>query len=197
MLDVAEITTTAPSFYAILPFTPIVGVLIFDGKWGPQLHIITILVLCMLIAAILEFVRGFNTQKVFSGLEVAYRGMADAFANVVMLLVAAGVFARGLSTIGFIQSLISIATSFGSASIILMMVLVILTMLAAMTTGSGNAPFYAFVEMILSWRIPPALTQLTLLSRCCRRQTLDAQSPRSPVWWLLLQVWRRFLRSKW
>ncbi|WP_252184272.1 single-stranded DNA-binding protein, partial [Escherichia coli] len=42
----------------------------------------------------------FNTQKVFSGLEVAYRGMADAFANVVMLLVAAGVFAQGLSTIG-------------------------------------------------------------------------------------------------
>ncbi len=57
-------------------------------------------------------------------------------------------FARGLSTIGFIQSLISIATSFGSASIILMLVLVVLTMLAAMTTGSGNAPFYAFVEMI-------------------------------------------------
>ncbi len=49
----------------------------------------------MLIAAVLEFVRGFNTQKVFSGLEVAYRGMADAFANVVMLLVAAGVFCPG------------------------------------------------------------------------------------------------------
>ncbi len=29
-----------------------------------------------------------------------------------------------------------------------MLVLVILTMLAAVTTGSGNAPFYAFVEMI-------------------------------------------------
>lgn len=97
MLDVSEITTTAPAFYAILPFTPIIGVLIFDGKWGPQLHIITILVICMLIASILEFIRSFNTQKVFSGLEVAYRGMADAFANVVMLLVAAGVFAQGLA----------------------------------------------------------------------------------------------------
>ena len=107
MMDVSEITTTAPAFYSILPFTPIIGVL-----------------------------------------EVAFRGMADAFAGVVMLLVAAGVFAQGLSTIGFIQSLISIATSFGSASIILMLVLVVLTMLAAMTTGSGNAPFYAFVEMI-------------------------------------------------
>ena len=51
MLDVNEITTTAPAFYAILPFTPIIGVLIFDGKWGPELHIITILVLCMLLAA--------------------------------------------------------------------------------------------------------------------------------------------------
>lgn len=75
MLDVSEITTTAPAFYAILPFTPIIGVLIFDGKWGPQLHIITILVICMLIASILEFIRSFNTQKVFSGLEVAYRGI--------------------------------------------------------------------------------------------------------------------------
>lgn len=29
--DVVE--TNAPAFYAILPFTPIIGVLIFDGKW--------------------------------------------------------------------------------------------------------------------------------------------------------------------
>ncbi|KEA51986.1 C4-dicarboxylate transporter [Mangrovibacter sp. MFB070] len=147
-LDVKEIDTKAPSFYAILPFTPIIGVLIFDGKWGPSLHIITILVICMLLSAIIEFLRSFNTKTVFAGLDVAWRGMADAFANVVMLLVAAGLFAQGLSTIGFIQSLISIATSFGSGSIILMLVLVVLTMLAAMTTGSGNAPFYAFVELI-------------------------------------------------
>ncbi len=148
MLDVSEIQTSAPAFYAIMPFSPIIGVLIFDGKWGPQLHIITILVICFLLMAVMEFLRGFNTRKVFDGLEVAYRGMADAFVSVVMLLVAAGVFAQGLSTVGFIQSLISIATSFGSASIILMLVLVVLTMLAAMTTGSGNAPFYAFAELI-------------------------------------------------
>jgi DcuC family C4-dicarboxylate transporter len=147
-LDIKEIDTRAPSFYGILPFTPIIGVLIFDGKWGPSLHIITILVICMLLSAIIEFLRSFNTKTVFAGLDVAWRGMADAFANVVMLLVAAGLFAQGLSTIGFIQSLISIATSFGSGSIILMLVLVVLTMLAAMTTGSGNAPFYAFVELI-------------------------------------------------
>ena len=93
-------------------------------------------------------------QQKLAGLEaklpaaLTRQAVALALSIVVMLLVAAGVFAQGLSTIGFIQSLISIATSFGSASIILMLVLVVLTMLAAMTTGSGNAPFYAFVEMI-------------------------------------------------
>lgn len=153
--------------------------------------------ICMLLAAILEFVRGFNTQKVFTGLEVAFRGMADAFAGVVMLLVAAGVFAQGLSTIGFIQSLISIATSFGSASIILMLVLVVLTMLAAMTTGSGNAPFYAFVEMILNWHTPPASTRLTCPFRCSRPPTWVVPFLRYRAWWLRLQGWQKSLRLKW
>ncbi|AKP32395.1 MULTISPECIES: anaerobic C4-dicarboxylate transporter DcuC [Yersinia] len=148
MMDVNDITTNAPAFYAILPFTPIIGVLIFDGKWGPELHIITVLVICMLVAAVIEFIRSFSAKTVFTGLEVAYRGMADAFATVVMLLVAAGVFAQGLSTVGFISGLIGLAQSFGTGGIIMMLVLVVITMLAAMTTGSGNAPFYAFVELI-------------------------------------------------
>lgn len=143
ILDVNEITTNAPSFYAILLFTPIIGVLIFDGKWGPELHIITILVICM-------------------------------------LLVAAGVFAQGLSTIGFIDSLISIATSFGSASIILMLALVVLTMLAAMTTGSGNAPFYAFVEMIPklahSSGINPAYLSIPMLQASNLARTISPVS---------------------
>ncbi|MGF6190837.1 DcuC family C4-dicarboxylate transporter [Serratia sp. 509] len=148
IMDVSEITTNAPGFYAILPFTPILGVLVFDGKWGPELHIISVLVICMFLAAVIEFIRSFNAKTVFAGLEVAYRGMADAFASVVMLLVAAGVFAQGLSTVGFISGLISLAQSFGTGGIIMMLVLVVITMLAAMTTGSGNAPFYAFVELI-------------------------------------------------
>ncbi|WP_409306261.1 anaerobic C4-dicarboxylate transporter DcuC [Pectobacterium sp. B1J-3] len=148
ILDASEIATDAPRFYAILPFTPIMGVLIFDGKWGPELHIITILVMCMLLSAVLEFIRFFNAQKIFAGLDVAYRGMADAFSSVVILLVAAGVFAQGLSTVGFISGLIGLAQSFGSGGLVIMLVLVVITMLAAMTTGSGNAPFYAFVELI-------------------------------------------------
>lgn len=147
-LDVSEIQVNAPSFYAILPFTPIIGVLIFNGDLGPKLHIITILVICMIMTALIEFIRKFSAQEVFKGLEVAYRGMADAFASVVMLLVAAGVFAQGLTTVGFINNLLGLAQSFGNGGFVMMMVLVSITTLAAFTTGSGNAPFYAFVELI-------------------------------------------------
>ena len=148
-INADEIKTTAPSYYAILPLLPIIGVLIFDGKWGlPNLHIVTVMVLCFIITAAVDFLRSFNAKQTFDNLIVAYRGMADAFAGVVMLLVAAGVFAQSLSTIGFITNLISSAQSFGGSAFFMMLVLAVITILATMATGSGNAAFYAFAELI-------------------------------------------------
>ena len=148
-LNADEIKTAAPNYYAILPLLPIIGVLIFDGKWGlPNLHIVTVMVLCFIITAVVDFLRSFNAKQTFDNLMVAYRGMADAFAGVVMLLVAAGVFAQSLSTIGFITNLIDSAQSFGGSAFFMMLVLAVITILATMATGSGNAAFYAFAELI-------------------------------------------------
>lgn len=148
-LNADEIKTTAPNYYAILPLLPIIGVLIFDGKWGlPNLHIVTVMVLCFIITATVDFLRSFNAKQTFDNLIVAYRGMADAFAGVVMLLVAAGVFAQSLSTIGFITNLLDSAQSFGGSAFFMMLVLAVITILATMATGSGNAAFYAFAELI-------------------------------------------------
>ena len=148
-LNADEIKTTAPNYYAILPLLPIIGVLIFDGKWGlPNLHIVTVMVLCFIITAVVDFLRSFNAKQTFDNLVVAYRGMADAFAGVVMLLVAAGVFAQSFSTIGFITNLIDSAQSFGGSAFFMMLVLAVITILATMATGSGNAAFYAFAELI-------------------------------------------------
>ena len=148
-INADEIKTTAPNYYAILPLLPIIGVLVFDGKWGlPNLHIVTVMVLCFIITATVDFLRSFNAKQTFDNLVVAYRGMADAFAGVVMLLVAAGVFAQSLSTIGFITNLIDSAQSFGGSAFFMMLVLAVITILATMATGSGNAAFYAFAELI-------------------------------------------------
>lgn len=149
-LTVGEIETDAPKFYCILPFLPIIGVLLFNGEIFPKLHIVAILIICLFFSAILEFIRFRKAPEVFQGLEAAYQGMANAFSSVVILLVAAGVFAQGLKSVGFIDNLLHLADSAGAGGIFLMILLVLITTIAAITTGSGNAPFYAFVELIPS-----------------------------------------------
>ena len=75
-----------------------------------------------------------------------------------MLLVAAGVFAQGLSTIGFIQSLISIATSFGSASIILMLAPKARTPRTQTTdNGKQNTYFSSLDNMVAQGNVLPVL----------------------------------------
>ena len=50
-------------------------------------------------------------------------------------------------TVGTIDALIGLAERAGADGFALMLLLVGLTVAAAVATGSGNAPFYAFVEL--------------------------------------------------
>lgn len=50
-------------------------------------------------------------------------------------------------SIGAIDNLIHLADNAGAGAIALMLLLTGLTVAAAIATGSGNAPFYAFVEL--------------------------------------------------
>ncbi|MBE2897224.1 anaerobic C4-dicarboxylate transporter DcuC [Pasteurellaceae bacterium HPA106] len=139
--------TDAPTFYIILPFLPIAGLLLFNGETLPKLSLGAVVVLTIIITAVIEFIRKRSARAVYEGIEVCYNGMAEAFSGVVMLLVAAGVFAEGLNQIGFIRDLIDTAQQFGSAALIMMLTLVVITMLVTIASGSGNAAFYAFVEI--------------------------------------------------
>ncbi|NQZ52021.1 MAG: anaerobic C4-dicarboxylate transporter DcuC, partial [Moritella sp.] len=103
--DISEITVTAPGYYSILPFLPIVGVFVFNGSTieGLELDIYTIVVFSIFISAVVDYItKRFNGKATLEDLESCYEGMADAFKGVVMLLVAAGVFAQGLMSIGAI-----------------------------------------------------------------------------------------------
>ncbi|MCW8345727.1 anaerobic C4-dicarboxylate transporter DcuC [Vibrio sp. ZSDZ65] len=149
-VDVSEMKVDAPAFYCLLPFLPIIGVFLFNGRTIPglSLDIYTIVVGSIFIGAVINFItQRFNGKKTLEDLESCYQGMADAFKGVVMLLVAAGVFAQGLMSIGAIDNLLHLADSAGAGGVALMLILTGLTVAAAIATGSGNAPFYAFVEL--------------------------------------------------
>ncbi|GAL06601.1 anaerobic C4-dicarboxylate transporter DcuC [Photobacterium aphoticum] len=149
-VDISEMEVKAPGYYSILPFLPIIGVFAFNGETIPglSLDIYTIVVMSIVIGAIVDYVtKRFNGKQTLEDLESCYQGMAEAFKGVVMLLVAAGVFAQGLMSIGAIDNLIGLAESAGAGGFALMLLLTGLTVAAAIATGSGNAPFYAFVEL--------------------------------------------------
>lgn len=78
-----------------------------------------------------------------------------------------------------------------------MLVTVVLTMLAAMTTGSGNAPFYAFVEMIPklahSSGINPAYLSIPML----QASNWAVPFPRYRAWSSPLPGWQKSRRLKW
>lgn len=149
-LHIEDLKTTAPWYYFFLPFLPIAGVVLFSGKLEsfPKLHIITVVLLCIFIGVVFEVIRYFDAKKVLDELSVCYKAMGEAFAGVVMLLIAAGIFAQGLTTVGFIDTLIGFASSSHAGAFGMLLVLVVITFLATVTTGSGNASFYAFVELI-------------------------------------------------
>ncbi|GAJ76202.1 anaerobic C4-dicarboxylate transporter DcuC [Vibrio sp. JCM 18905] len=151
-IDVSEIKADAPAFYAALPFLPIIGVFLFNGRTIPglSLDIYTIVVGSIFLGALIHYVvNKFDGKKSLEDLDSCYAGMADAFKGVVMLLVAAGgVFAQGLMSIGAIDNLLHLADNAGAGGVALMLILTALTVAAAIATGgSGNAPFYAFVEL--------------------------------------------------
>ena len=138
----------APRGYALLPCLPLLGIFLFDGRYDVRLDINAIIIFSLLVAALSEFARKRDARKLYDGLQAAYHAMAEAFASVVMLLVAAGVFAHGLKCVGFIDQLLLFGEGGIASSFVVLVLLVLLTALVAFTTGSGNAPFYAFVELI-------------------------------------------------
>ena len=138
----------APRGYALLPCLPLLGIFLFDGRYDVRLDINAIIIFSLLVAALSEFASKRDARKLYDGLQAVYHAMAEAFASVVMLLVAAGVFAHGLKCVGFIDQLLLFGEGGIASSFVVLVLLVLLTALVAFTTGSGNAPFYAFVELI-------------------------------------------------
>lgn len=140
----------APAFYALLPMLPILMAVGTSTLFvsGINLNIITIVFIAMAVAMLIEWLRTFNLKSVCEGFSYFLKGMGAAFTGVVGLLVAAGIFAQGIKTIGAIDRLILMAQHIGLPPFAMAVVFALVTLAAAIIMGSGNAPFLAFVELI-------------------------------------------------
>lgn len=141
-----EAVDTPPFFYAILPTVPLIFVLLFGyfQFQGIKMDINVALFLGIFIAMISEYIRHRDLKKVFSSIQQFFDGMGVQFATVVTLIIAGEVFAKGLQSLGAIDTLIfhAQAAGFGKDGMIFVMSFII--MVCSFIMGSGNAPFFAF-----------------------------------------------------
>ncbi|MDY0592591.1 C4-dicarboxylate transporter DcuC [Pasteurella multocida] len=138
-----------PAVYVLLPLLPLVLILTFSKLLvsSIKMNAATAMIISLFIAMLFEFVRKKDVKQVFAEMQVFFDGMGKQFAAVVTLIVAGETFAKGLTAVGAIDTIISGAQTFGFGVFLMTLVMVLIIALSAIVMGSGNAPFFAFAAL--------------------------------------------------
>lgn len=142
--------------YAILPLLPILLLIVVfaiqsfmpDLKINISVEVATLF--SFVVALICEIIRKRKVKAALDGTETFFKGMGGAM-PIVALLVAASVFVTGLKAIGLISALQNAMTGIqgGGLGFVLPLILVALTALIVLLSGSGTALFFAMVPLMV------------------------------------------------
>ena len=100
-----------PLYYAILPVMPLILMLgslflAHVGLMQSELHLVVVMLLSLTVTMFVEFFRKHNLRETMDDVQAFFDGMGTQFANVVTLVVAGEIFAKGLTTIGTVDAVI-------------------------------------------------------------------------------------------
>lgn len=142
-----------PGFYALLPLLPLVLIVVSAilnrlGVIGFEAEILPVTVVSLMITMIIESIRLRNVNYAVDSFKEFFAGLGEGAAGVVSLIVAAAILVEGITQMGVIDALTSLAQSSSGAAVLMVAVFVIATGLMALLTGSGVAPYFAFSEMV-------------------------------------------------
>lgn len=145
----SENNIDVPTFYALLPVLPLGLILAFSQLWISwiKMDVITAMIISVFISMIFEFVRKRDGKEVLKSIQIFFDGMGTQFATVVTLIVAGETFAKGLTSIGAIDTVIKGAQGAGFGAIGMTVVMTGVIVVASIVMGSGNAPFFAFAAL--------------------------------------------------
>lgn len=180
--DVKRPSTAAPKVYALLPFLPMVLVVVFSQyciDWI-KLDITALMLLCVVIGMCFETIRWKgNFDKIATGLKVFLQAMGKSLAGVVSLVIAAGVFAEGFKALGMIDAIVGVANDVGAGALGMSILFVVITTLVTLIAGSNGASFYPLVEMVPKIAKDMGVNPVTLVLPMHQASTIAR--PMSPV----------------
>ncbi|MCB9732821.1 MAG: C4-dicarboxylate transporter DcuC [Deltaproteobacteria bacterium] len=147
--DDADAQEKAPAYYAIFPVLPLLMLLLLSGVFSVlpvplELDTTTAMIATTAIAAAVHALRVRDVGRSLSSLKIFWKGMADIFATVVTLIIAADIFAKGLISLDLIGGLLRIASGLGLGAVGVGILMSVMIFLATILMGSGNASFFAF-----------------------------------------------------
>ncbi|MDD2959489.1 MAG: C4-dicarboxylate transporter DcuC [Lachnospiraceae bacterium] len=141
--------------YAILPLLPIlllIGTFAVQKLTGAKIDIsVEVAALfSFLIAILCELIRSRSGKKTLDATESFFKGMGGSM-PIVALLVAGTIFVTGLKSIGLISALQNAMTGMQGSGMgfVLPLLLVALTALIVLLSGSGTALFFAMVPLMV------------------------------------------------
>lgn len=141
--------------YTILPLLPIlllIGVFIIQSITGISIALsVEVAVLFSFVVAIIcEIVRKKSVKETLGTTEAFFTGMGGAM-PIVALLVAGTIFVVGLQSIGIIEALQNAMTgiSGNNMGFVLPLIMILLTALIVILSGSGTALFFAMVPLMV------------------------------------------------
>ena len=139
----------APLFYAILPVIPLALILSFSSLWITtiKMNIVMAMFIGLFVGVCCEYIRWRDGKKVFADIQAFFDGLGMQMANVITLILAGQVFAKGLLCMGTINAMIEGSKGLGFGPMAMMLVMVAIIGCSAVVMGSGNAPFFAFAAL--------------------------------------------------
>ena len=138
-----------PTWYFIFPILPLVLVIFFWVFFRKaKVGLVEITLFSFVLAFVCELFRKRNVKDGMKDLGIFFKGMGDGFSKVVVLIVAASSMVFGLRVMGLIDAISNSISNFENAKVGLMLAFSGITGLITFISGSGNAVFYSFIELI-------------------------------------------------
>lgn len=143
-------TKFPPKIYAILPIIPLVLILGFSKVVGSniKMNVPVAMMISTFAAIIFEMIRYRSVVETLNSIMIFFKGMGHLFVITVSLIVCGQVFAAGLLSIGFVDTLINFAKDAGFGVLAIIIFVSILLSVSAFLMGSGNAAFFSFAPLI-------------------------------------------------
>ncbi len=154
-LDDLDKQNGVPALFSLIPIIPIILLVsVYMVNEYTEFSVILNTTMAMIISwtiALIAFsLKKKSIKSAMDSSKVFWKGMSNIFVSVVTLVITAGVFAKGLISLGFIQAMIDGAQYLGLGSSLVLVVFTLLVFLSSILMGSGNAAFFSFGPLIPS-----------------------------------------------